>query len=136
MIFRAYNSIYFKLFLVFTLAVILAPSRSNAGSQSLGSVNLLSVTPRIITPNAPNHVNNAAFFNFDQPLDGQPVTGDIYDVSGAHVSTFGVFCGVNGCKQMSWGGTDGDGRVVPSGIYIYQIKLNGARVNGSVVVAR
>jgi len=102
-------------------------------SEQLGAINLLSVTPRIITPNGDGK-NDVAFFNFDQSLSGVPISGDVYDLSGAKVAAMGVF-GTDDSK-MTWDGKDSDGRVVPSGIYLYQIILGSARLTGTVVVAR
>ena len=104
-------------------------------AQSLGPVTLQSVTPRIITPNGDGK-NDVAFFNFGSSdhLTGLPITGDVFSITGARVANFGV-SNINDTK-MSWNGKDGDGNTLPSGIYIYQIKLGDSRLTGTVVIAR
>jgi hypothetical protein len=104
-------------------------------AQTLGSVTLQSVSPRIITPNGDGK-NDVAFFNFGSAdnLVGLPISGEIFDITGAKVSTFSVWSGDT--TKMMWNGKDGSGNTLPSGIYIYQITLGGSKLTGTVVIAR
>lgn len=102
------------------------------GSQSLGGITLLEVTPRIITPNGDNF-NDKAFFKFDTSLTGIPFTAAIYDISGAKIS--GLMLDDTE-KSLTWDGKDQSGKAVPSGIYIYQINVGQKTASGTVVVAR
>lgn len=114
-------------------ALLLLPGGESRAGQSLGTVNLLSVAPRIVTPDG-NGKNDAAFFNFDQPLSGVPISGEIFDVTGAKVGTLSIF-GADDTK-MTWDARDDEGRTVRSGIYIYRITLGGGRLTGTVVIAK
>ncbi len=119
-------------FIVLISAVLFVQHQSR-GSQALGEINLLSVTPRIITPNGDGK-NDRAFFNFDQHLTGLSISGEVFDLQGAKVGDLSVFDGDD--TKMTWNGKDDEGVSVRSGIYIYQIKLGGSRLTGTVVVAK
>ncbi|MGA2091675.1 MAG: hypothetical protein ABSH12_09490, partial [Endomicrobiales bacterium] len=58
---------------------------------------------------------------------------NIYDITGRTIRTFQQMQGI-----VEWDGKDQDGRIVASGIYIYQIKINGQNkpISGTIVVAK
>lgn len=89
--------------------------------------------PRVITPNGAE--NRRVFWFYDNPT-GDPVTGEIFDIRGAHVRGLSV----NGMSptpnSLVWDGKDDQGAVVPSGIYLYKISTTEKTVTGTVVVAR
>jgi hypothetical protein len=93
---------------------------------------LTRVYPRIITPNGDGW-NDKVIFEFDNP-QLLPLTGKIYDISGASVSN--LKAGPNPDSTLEWDGKDSGGKVVPGGIYLYQIDLGGSMESGTVVVAR
>lgn len=103
-----------------------------ARSTSLGSLTVTGVYPRIFTPNGDGY-NDKVGFHFDNP-ELLPVTGEVFDVTGARVADLRE--GTDPASLLLWDGKDSDGRVVPGGIYIYQITFQGKQTNGTVVVAR
>jgi gliding motility-associated-like protein len=100
--------------------------------SSLGEVNLMSVFPRIMTPNGDGY-NDVTFFKFDLPITGLPMETAIYDINGAKIAE--MKSGPDD-STLEWNGYDSDGRVVPAGVYIYSIKSGVNAVTGTVVVAR
>ena len=108
------------------------PMGLSARSISLGDLTLTGVYPRIFSPNG-DGFNDKVVFHFDNPED-LPVTGEVYDLSGAKVANLQP--GSDPAALLLWDGKDGSGRTVPGGIYLYQIEYQGHRATGSVVVAR
>jgi flagellar hook assembly protein FlgD len=102
------------------------------GSQSLGPVSLLSVSPRIITPNG-DSLNDVVFFQFDGDLSGLPLSSGVYDINGAKVTELSL---VLNNTALSWDGRDESGRYVTSGAYVYAIQIGNKTVNGTVVIAK
>lgn len=84
---------------------------------------------KIITPATVDGHNDYATFSGVSPAD----TINVYDVSGRKIREI-----VGGQGSSTWDGKDDSGRLVESGIYIYQIKLHetGKIVSGTVVVAK
>ncbi|MCK4532144.1 hypothetical protein KAU39_00015 [bacterium] len=39
-------------------------------------------------------------------------------------------------NSLCWNGKFNDGRKARSGVYVYQLKVNGKAINGTIVVAR
>jgi len=85
---------------------------------------------RIITPACADGKNDVAYFS---GLTGQVATIRIYDITGKKIRT------IEG-DPYEWDGTDDDGNIVESGVYIYQFKadVDGKRrlVSGTIVVAK
>ncbi len=127
---------------VLTSAQQIAVSVRNIGiyqvrATQIGTVFKLSQNspyPRVITPNDPSQ-NNRVFWFFDNP-SGDPVTGTIYDIRGAVVRdiTFSSLSPTS--NSLVWDGRDGNGAVVPSGVYLYKIQAGKESATGTVVVAR
>jgi hypothetical protein len=99
-------------------------------ATTLGTLTLTKVAARIFTPNG-DGINDKVRFEFDNP-DFLPVSGKIYDLSGAHVAD------INSTSDslMLWDGKDSDGRIAAGGIYLYQIEFEGKHATGTVIVAR
>lgn len=120
-------------------ALLIAAGASEAlaaSPQSLGGVVLEEVRPRIITPNGDLR-NDAVVFQFDSSLAGIPIEANILDIHGARVA--GIELGSSGLDPDSylvWDGRDESGRTMPSGVYIYSIKIGKSAATGTVVVAR
>lgn len=88
------------------------------------------LTNRLITPNGDGK-NDTMVFIFDNP-QGKEVKGRIYDLRGALVENMRP--GPVG-NSLTWDAKAG-GRVVPGGVYIYQIDAQGTVYNGTVAVIR
>ena len=114
--------------------------------RSLGTYQIRAVTlptkfqltqgspyPRVITPNGAE--NHRVFFFFDNP-NGDAVTGAIFDIRGAKVRDLQVNSMSPTPNALVWDGRDGQGSVVPSGVYLYKISTTDGAVTGTVVVAR
>ncbi|MBN1823725.1 MAG: gliding motility-associated C-terminal domain-containing protein [Endomicrobiales bacterium] len=80
---------------------------------------------RIITPAYADNIND--FATFDGLIEGDIV--NIFDVTGRRIRQLKD----NG---FTWDGTDDDGSIVESGLYIYQIKVEGRLISGTIVVAK
>ena len=89
------------------------------------------VYPRIFSPNGDGW-NDYVNFVFENPLESE-VKGEIFDMKGAKVADMSQGIIEN---SLMWDGKDFRGSVVPSGVYMYQIKCEGKIFNGTVVVAR
>ncbi|MFH1353195.1 MAG: hypothetical protein ABIH68_06470 [bacterium] len=91
--------------------------------------------PKIITPNG-DGLNDFCEFFYDNPQNFAPA-GKIFDITGAFVTNMANGpLRSNSSGSLRWNGFDSSGRVVRSGIYIYQIDAGGEVYNGTVVVAR
>ncbi|PCI35044.1 MAG: hypothetical protein COB53_11375 [Elusimicrobia bacterium] len=93
--------------------------------------DLSQVSNKAITPNG-DGLNDYISIRFDNPRDSS-FTGRIFDMRGAFVSEMRIGTQVN--DSLIWDGKAG-GRVVPRGVYIYQIEAEGRVFNGTVVVIR
>ncbi|MBI4369835.1 MAG: hypothetical protein HY547_06370, partial [Elusimicrobia bacterium] len=94
---------------------------------------ILSIEPRkIFTPTGPSP-NNQFTIRFANPRDSQASQSRIHNLDGAHVSDFKV--GSDGAS-FYWDGRDFNNNLSPSGVYLYQLIIEGKTFNGTVVVAR
>jgi hypothetical protein len=124
-----------------TFAIGLVPCRAMA-TTTLGTLTFTRVAPRILTPNGDRR-NDIAFFEFNNP-DELPITGTVYDLSGARVAdlqTSPLLTGITNTDPtitdlLVWDGKSSDGQTVAGGIYIYQILFQGKTATGTVIVAR
>lgn len=113
------------------LALLAGPS---SATIAIGSLTLTAVYPRILTPNG-DGANDKAGFHFDNPED-LPVSGSIFDLSGARVASLAPGQGTDPATFLVWDGKDTNGQKVPGGIYIYEIEYQGKHATGTVAVAR
>jgi hypothetical protein len=114
------------------VAIAIVPALVGA-SVSLGDLTLTAVKCRIFTPNGDTY-NDKARFEFDNP-QLLPVSGTVYDLSGARVTDLQPSAS-NPEEVLLWDGKDDNGQVVAGGIYVYQITFQGKHATGTVVVAR
>jgi gliding motility-associated-like protein len=82
---------------------------------------------RIITPNG-DGVNDTAVFSLGDV--NQNVRVQIFDATGHRVRT------LNSLNTIDWDGRDDGGRIVESGVYIYQYEVDGQLVSGLIAVAK
>src|SRR5262245_33519882 len=103
-----------------TTAMVLTGVNGWPGSQqSFGGITMTEVAPRIVTPNGDLR-NDVIYFQFDSPLSGLPVESSILDIHGARVSDMALNSNET---ALLWDGKDAAGQTLPSGIYIYSIKI-------------
>ncbi|PIU83997.1 MAG: hypothetical protein COS68_01095 [Elusimicrobia bacterium CG06_land_8_20_14_3_00_38_11] len=93
-----------------------------------------AVRPKIITPNG-DHKNDMLIVSYDNPNDESNVSGRILTINGSYIADMLVVNSDPDNPKITWNGKDGSS-VVPSGIYIYQIEVEGQVLNGTVVVAK
>lgn len=95
------------------------------------SFDLSGISNKALTPNG-DGLNDSVIFTFDNPRDSS-VNGKVYDMRGAFVAQMrpGPVAGTT----LLWDGKS-EGRTVPRGVYIYQIKAEDKTFNGTVVVIR
>ena len=94
------------------------------------SADLSGLSNRLITPNGDGK-NDTMVFIFDNPSD-TTVKGHIYDIKGSFVANMTQGPVDN---SLVWDAKAG-GKVVPGGVYIYQIESSGHVYNGTVVVIK
>ncbi|NIR47734.1 T9SS type A sorting domain-containing protein [candidate division KSB1 bacterium] len=84
-----------------------------------------SEQPRIFTlhQNYPNPFNAETVIGYDLPREGN-VTLDIYNVLGQRVRRLVEQVKPTGSHSVKWDGRDISGEILPSGIYIYRVRLN------------
>lgn len=101
-------------------------------SEQLGAVTLTEVAPRVVTPNG-DMFNDVIYFKFGgDSLSGLPIESQILDINGGKVAGLNLNSNET---SLIWDGKDSSGRSVPSGIYVYQIKIGDKQASGTVVVA-
>ncbi len=119
--------------LVASLLAMSVTSFGGMSPQSLGGISLTDVRPRVITPNG-DQLNDVAYFLFgDNTISGLPIEGTVFDINGAEVATLALSTNED---ALIWDGKDKGGRILPSGLYIYSIKLGNHQATGTIVVAR
>jgi hypothetical protein len=122
------------------LAIIAAMGFALLRAQSEG-FQFHGPISRVITPNG-DGLNDLAIFCFGNPADSG-VTGKIYSFSGVQIAAMVQQTpALQGCPQsglnpqsMTWDGRM-NGRVVTSGIYLYEISAEGRSYTGTILVAR
>jgi len=92
---------------------------------------LNKVCPRIFTPNN-DGLNDEVVFDYANP-NNKGVVCRIFDIRGALVRQLDI-----GPRETSfaWDGKDERGKVVLSGVYIYQLEAEGKVTNGTVILAK
>jgi len=88
--------------------------------------------PRVFTPNGDGN-NEQVTFEYEN-IDENSIVCWIYDIKGSVVRQLDIVGG--GEDKFTWDGKDEGGNIVPSGIYIYQIEVEGQTINGTIVLAK
>jgi len=88
--------------------------------------------PRVFTPNGDGS-NEQVTFEYEN-IDESSIVCWIYDIKGSVVRQLDIVG--SGEDKFTWNGKDEDGNIVPSGIYIYQIEVEGQTINGTIVLAK
>lgn len=95
------------------------------------SFDVREMSNKVITPNG-DGLNDYTVFTLDNPRDSA-LTGKIFDMTGAFVSDMAA--GTQIADTLVWDGK-ANGRTVPRGVYIYQIKAEDKVFNGTILVVR
>jgi len=104
--------------------------RSLARSSGV-EFDVKEISNKVITPNG-DGLNDYTVFTIDNPRDSA-LSGKIYDLTGAFVADMKP--GTQIADTLVWDGK-AEGRVVPRGVYIYQIKAEDRVFNGTILVIR
>ncbi len=95
--------------------------------RSLGKVvGDLTVSPNPFTPNGDGQNDVVSiYFKVFQVIGTAPITVDICDLSGARLRT--ISSQQEGCGEFRdiWDGLDAEGKLVPPGIYLVRIRVEG-----------
>jgi len=87
--------------------------------------------PRVFTPNGDTR-NDEVTFKYEN-INERSIVCWIYDIKGSVVKQPDI----DPLKDwFSWDGTNENNDVAPSGIYIYQIEVEGQTINGTIVLAK
>jgi len=87
--------------------------------------------PRIFTPNGDTS-NEEVTFKYEN-INESSIVCWIYDIKGAVVRQLDI---ESWKTEFTWDGRDENKKVAPSGIYIYQIEVEGQTINGTIVLAK
>jgi len=87
--------------------------------------------PRVFTPNGDDS-NEVVTFRYKNDNERSIVCW-IYDIKGSVVRQLDI---ESWKKEFTWDGKDENKDVAPSGIYIYQIEVEGETINGTIVLAK
>lgn len=92
--------------------------------------DLSGISNKAITPNGDGR-NDQVVFSFENPRDSA-FSGDVFDVTGARIAPMAPGPLTD---TLKWDGR-ANGRAVPGGVYVWQIRGEGKTFNGTVVVIR
>ena len=99
--------------------------RTSLSDRLLGD---LQVEPRTLTPNGDGLNETVEFsFNLLQLTDEVPLRLEIFDLSGRQWRSIAETLPQSGRFHFSWDGRDGDGGVVPPGLYVYRLAVEAER---------
>jgi len=88
--------------------------------------------PRIFTPNGDGK-NEEVTFEYEN-INESSIVCWIYDIKGAVIKQLDIV--ETGENKFTWDGKDENKEVAASGIYIYQIEVEGQTINGTIVLAK
>ncbi|NQT65565.1 MAG: T9SS type A sorting domain-containing protein, partial [FCB group bacterium] len=79
--------------------------------------------------NFPNPFNPSTTISFSVTQNSDFVNLEVYNIKGQKVKTFAAFPNRGlGTRSIMWNGTDQNNKPVSSGIYLYQLKVDGKTV--------
>lgn len=84
---------------------------------------------------SPNPVRTATRIAFELPR-AAAVSLDVFDVSGRLVRTLARGMRTAGAHELTWDATDGGGRKVAAGVYLYRLRTPGFESTKTVLVTR
>ncbi len=85
--------------------------------------------------NTPNPFNPMTVIRFEIPSRGR-TSLDVYDISGRLVRSLVQKSLDAGLHEVTWDGSDNDGRAVGSGIYFYTVRHDGERKSRKMILVR
>lgn len=100
------------------MAIVAAPPLSPEDRRPL---------EKIITPNG-DGINDTVFFSLGDLSENVRV--EIFDVTNHPVKT------IQSSSTLQWDGRDDNGKIVETGVYIYQYEVDGKRTSGVIGVAK
>ncbi len=108
---------------------VIAAVQLNAGGTAAQPLSPQDHRPleKFITPNG-DSANRVVTFAVDNLTEDYKI--DIYDINGRRVKT------IDTGSSLTWDGRDESGRVVESGVYIYQYTIAGKLISGFIAVAK
>jgi len=130
--------------LLISIIVISNLALLSAGGQSDGEMLAFNISasgfklnegyprPRVFTPNGDGS-NEVVTFEYENIYESSIVCW-IYDIKGSVVRQLDIV--ESGEYRFTWDGEDEQGNTAPSGIYIYQIEVEGQTINGTIVLAK
>ena len=97
-------------------------------TSSLGTNDLLLPTVLALHENYPNPFNPVTMIKYDLPNDAL-VSMRIYSILGEEVSTLVSGNMMAGFHSVAWNGKNNSQQLLPSGVYVYQMSVDGAIVD-------
>lgn len=85
-----------------------------------------------LNQNYPNPFNNKTTIDYNLPVDTQ-VQLKIYNILGQKVKTLVNTFQIAGEREITWNGTDDEGHLLSTGIYIYRIKLRNLLISKKMI---
>jgi hypothetical protein len=89
----------------------------------------------VLHPNIPNPFNRSTRIYYDVPVDAS-VRLCLYSISGQKIRTLVSGPHAVGSHMALWDGTDEDGRLVGSGVYVYHLAAKGFESTRKMVLIR
>jgi len=92
--------------------------------------NIIVQTPEVLLhQNYPNPFNPSTTISFSTTEFTENTEITIYNIKGQKIKTFHVILsGVEGQSSIIWDGTDENNKIVGSGIYFYQLRVDGKSI--------
>lgn len=88
-----------------------------------------------LLPARPNPASATTIISFELPKETL-VMLNVYDICGRKVRTLVNSREQRGRHSMSWKGDDDNGRMLPAGVYFYQLKAEGMELTNKLVMIR
>jgi hypothetical protein len=82
-----------------------------------------------LAQNSPNPFAEETAIRFSVPAPERPVTLRIFDVAGREIARPVDGALLLGERRVVWDGRDGEGRIVPSGVYFYRLEVDGEELS-------
>lgn len=118
-------------------AQLTVSDQTNWSSDSFIRLGIIPQKPMPVFPNPYNPLASSLLFSTEGLTADNSVTLTIYSASMDLVySRPAQFQWFSGTQYAQWNGRDNNGRVVPSGIYVYVLSRNGQSIKGKFAVIR